>query len=124
MRLSRWLLLVGVVVGLGCLQVMQRTALLLRGYAVGERLRRVHTEETTVAWLSAEVDGLASPGRLAQASKDQRLTLAAWLPLSPTSSSADVVPTALSQSMDHAPAVFSVANVASREAVITDDTSD
>ena len=124
MRLSRWLLLIGIVVGLGCLQVVQRNALLLQGYAIGERAHRVHEEETAVAWLNAEVDGLASPGRLAQTSRDQRLALVAWAPLSPTQSIGEAVPATFSQPIDRAPNVFSVANVASREAAMTDDTSD
>lgn len=124
MRFSRWLLIVGLVVGLGCLQVVQHTALLLRGYAVGRRLRQVHRQETAVSWLSAEVDGLGSPSRLAQVSKEQRLKLVAWSPLSPTQASADLVPVALSEPVARAPRVFSVAHVADPEPVAWEDTSD
>lgn len=75
--------LIGVVVGLGCLQVAQRNAIFLKGYAVGERMHRVHTRENEVAWLSTRVTGLASPMRLADIAKERRLTLVAWSRLSP-----------------------------------------
>lgn len=83
MRLSRWMTLIGAVVALGCLKVSQRNAIFLRGYAVGERLGRVHTQETDVSWLNAQVIGLASPGRLARVAQERRLKLVAWSTLSP-----------------------------------------
>lgn len=77
MRLSRWLALIAVMVGLGLLRVSQRNAVVLKGYAVGERLHRVHAKETDVTWLAAAVDGLASPTHLAQVAEDRRLKLVA-----------------------------------------------
>jgi len=77
MRLSRWLALIAVMVGLGLLRVSQRNAVVLKGYAVGERLHRVHAKETDVTWLSAAVGGLVSPTHLAQVAEDRRLKLVA-----------------------------------------------
>ena len=78
MRLSYWLGLVALVTGIGCLQVSQRTAIVLSGYAVGDRMQRVHAQETDVSWLNANVIGLASPARLAQVAQEKHLTLVAW----------------------------------------------
>ena len=78
MCLSYWLGLVALVTGIGCLQVSQRTAIVLSGYAVGERMQRVHAQETDVSWLNANVVGLASPARLAQAAQERHLKLVAW----------------------------------------------
>ena len=83
MRLSRWMMLIAFLVGFGCLQVAQRTAMVLKGYAVGERMRRVHAQENEVAWLNVRVTGLGSPSRLAQAQEDRQLRLVAWSRLSP-----------------------------------------
>ena len=83
MRLSRWLMLIAVVVGLGCLQVTQRNAMFLNGYAVGERLESLHTQETDVSWLRARVVGLRAPRRLAQIAQERQLKLVAWSALSP-----------------------------------------
>ncbi|MBI3330686.1 MAG: hypothetical protein HYZ96_01080 [Candidatus Omnitrophica bacterium] len=77
MRLSHWVALIAVMVGIGFLRVSQRNALLLKGYAVGERLHRVHAKETDVTWLAATVDGLASPAHLAQVAEERRLKLVA-----------------------------------------------
>ncbi|MBI3321608.1 MAG: hypothetical protein HYZ91_05010 [Candidatus Omnitrophica bacterium] len=78
MRLSQWMCLLALVVGLGCLQVGQRNALFLKGYAVGERVRHLHEQETEFSWLRARVAGLVSPVHLAQAARDRRLKLVAW----------------------------------------------
>ena len=83
MPLSRWMALIGVLVGLGCLQVAQRNAIFLKSYAVGERTHLVHTQETQVAWLGTQVTGLASPMRLAEIAEGRRLKLVAWSRLSP-----------------------------------------
>lgn len=83
MRLSRWMILIAIFVSLGCLQVAQRTTMVLKGYAVGERMQRVHAQENAVAWLDAQVTGLGSPVRLAQAQEDRQLKLVAWSRLSP-----------------------------------------
>ena len=83
MRLSGWMGLIAALVGIGALQVSQRTAIVLSGYAVGSRMERVHDKETEVAWLDANVTGLASPGHLADVAKERRLNMVArsMLPL-------------------------------------------
>lgn len=91
MKLAHWLILIGLLVGIGCLQVAQRNALFFKGYAVGERMSRLHTQETEVAWLSAEVEGLTSPTHLAQVAQERRLKLVAWSPLAPQVYTARVV---------------------------------
>ena len=93
MRLSYWLGLVAVVTGIGCLQVSQHTAIVLSGYAVGQRISRVHAQETDVSWLNASVVGLASPAHLARVAQDNHLQLVAWstVPHRPS-------PTAMAQS--------------------------
>ncbi len=78
MSLSRWLLLIAVVMGIGCLQVTQHNALFMTGYAVGERTRAVHKEEAQLAWLQADVNGLASPSPLARVAQERQLKLVAW----------------------------------------------
>ena len=78
MRLSLWFVLVTSVVALGCLQVAQRNAVFMGGYAVGERLGRVHTEEVDVSWLTARVIALASPRRLADVAEERKMKLVAW----------------------------------------------
>lgn len=83
MRLGRWLMLVAVMVGMGLLQVAQRNAVFVKGYAVGERMHRVHTQATEVAWLHAEVEALQSPTHLAQVVQERHLKLVAWSPLAP-----------------------------------------
>jgi hypothetical protein len=77
MRLAQWMGLIGVVTGLGCLQVAQRNALFLKGYAVGEYRQRVHAKETNVSWLNARVVEMASPVRLADVAQERRLKLVA-----------------------------------------------
>ncbi len=66
MRLSRWVTLIAILVGLGCLQVSQRNAIFLKGYALGERTGHLHTQETDLSWLHASVVGLESPTHLAR----------------------------------------------------------
>lgn len=78
MALSRWLALVGLLVGLGCLQVAQRNAVFLKGYAVGERQHRLHAAETDVSWATAQVVGLSSPTHLAHLAQERQLKLVAW----------------------------------------------
>lgn len=82
MALSRWLLLIGAVVGLGCLQVAQRNVLMMRGYAIGEGRAQVHAKDAEVSWANARVAGLASPVHLAQVAQERRLKLVAWSTLS------------------------------------------
>ena len=82
MALSRWLLLVGIMVGVGCLQVAQRNAIVLKGYEIGQRIQQVHAHETQLEWLSTRVTGLASPTQLSKVAQDRRLALVAWATLS------------------------------------------
>ena len=83
MRLSRWVALLAVLVGLGCLQVSQRNAIVLKGYALGERMQRIQTRTTDVAWLNANVIGLTSPTTLAELAQERKLKLVAWSLLAP-----------------------------------------
>ena len=78
MPLRLWFVLIGVVVGLGCLQVAQHNAVFMKGYAVGERTRHLHAQQTDVSWLNVQVAGLSSPAHLAQVARDRRLNLVAW----------------------------------------------
>ena len=82
MTLSRWMLLIAGMIGLGCLQVAQHNALFLQGYAVGARMKRVHAQETSVSWLQTQVAGLRSPMHLARVEQERRLQLVAWSALS------------------------------------------
>jgi len=77
MRLAQWMSLIGIVTGLGCLQVAQRNALFLKGYAVGEYRQRVHAKETDVSWQNARVVEMTSPVRLADIAEERRLKLVA-----------------------------------------------
>ena len=81
MRLTRWMTLIGLIVGLGCLQVTQRNAIVLKGYAVGERMSRLHDQEADVSWLNMQVVGLTSPAHLSRIAKERRLNLVARVTL-------------------------------------------
>lgn len=83
MRLSQWFMLIGAFVAVGCLTVAQRNAVYFQAYAVGDRLDRLHTEGTAVAWLRADVLELSSPSRLSQVAEDRRLKFIAWSTLPP-----------------------------------------
>ena len=83
MSLSRWLRLLGLVVMVACVRVAQQQALYGKGYAVGERMARAHVQGTEVAWLAANVNGLAAPAHLAKASRDRHLKLVARRELAP-----------------------------------------
>lgn len=78
MPVSRWFLLLAAMVALGALQVAQRTAIVLKGYALGERMDRLHTQATHAALETMEVAGLVSPAHLSQAVKDRQMQLVAW----------------------------------------------
>ena len=78
MRMRRWCGLIAGMVILGCLQVAQRNALYFQGYAVGEQLQQLHTQETSLAWMQTHVVGLVSPTRLARVAQERRLNLVAW----------------------------------------------
>ena len=86
MGVSRWFALIAIVVGLGCLQVAQRNAILLKGYAVGARIGDLHAQETDLSWLNAHVVGLNSPAHLARVAQERRLTFVAWSRLAHESS--------------------------------------
>ena len=77
MRYARWLLVIAGVAGFGCLQVAQRTAILLKGYALGERMERVHSQQTAVSLETMKVEELSSPAHLAQVAQDERMNFVA-----------------------------------------------
>ncbi len=83
MQLRWWFLLIGVVVGLGCLRVAQRNAAFLKGYALGDRLERMHVRQTDVSRLRVEVTELSSPVHLARVAEARRLKLVAWSTMAP-----------------------------------------
>ena len=91
MRLSHWLILIASVVGVGTLQVAQHQAIFMKGYAVGERMQRLHAAETEVLWLRTHVIGLTSPAHLSQVAQQRRLNLVAWSALPAAAMSAGVV---------------------------------
>jgi hypothetical protein len=78
MPVTRWMALIGVVVGIGFAQVAQRNAVYLNSYRLGERLRQQHAQETEIGWLRAQVIGLTSPAGLARAADTRQLKLVAW----------------------------------------------
>jgi hypothetical protein len=78
MTFSRWMILIAALVGVGCLEVAQRSALVRSGYAVAERQRAVEAHDAAVTWLNAQVIGLSSPAHLAQVAQQRRLKLVAW----------------------------------------------
>ncbi len=78
MSLSRWMVLIAVLVGLGCLEVAQRSAMVAEGYAVAERQHAVNERTAAVSWLNAQVIGLSSPAHLAHVAQERRLKLVAW----------------------------------------------
>ena len=92
MKLSRWMAFLGVVVGFGCLKVAQRNAIVLKGYALGERMGRMHRQETDAMWLSAQVVGLASPTHLSQVAQEHKRKFVAWSTLSAAPSLASDLP--------------------------------
>ena len=110
MSFSRWLLLIVVLVGLGCLKAAQHNAMFLKGYAVGKRVSRLHTQENDVAWLQAHVMELTSPTHLSQVAQDRQLKLVAWSLLSST------VPSALPTSKTSALALHPTSLQAARPA--------
>lgn len=83
MKLAHWFLLIGLLMVVGLLQVTQRNAVLLKGYALGDRVRQLHAQETQLSWLRAQVIGLSSPAHLAEVAQERRLKLVAWSTFSP-----------------------------------------
>jgi len=78
MSFSRWIMTLGLVVGIGMLITAQRIAVFMEGYVVGKRMEQVHQEEASVGWLSHEVMGAASPTALAYEAQQRRMNLVAW----------------------------------------------
>jgi hypothetical protein len=78
MSLTRWLIGIAVLVGLGALRVTQHNALLRAGYRVGALSARVHAQETQLALRHTEVLGMASPTALARVANERDLKLVAW----------------------------------------------
>ena len=78
MPLSRWMMLIALVVAMGYLKVSQQNAIFLSGYAVGERTASVHAKTTDVSWLDVQVTEMASPTHLARIARDRGLNLVAW----------------------------------------------
>ena len=114
MTLSRWFWLVGLMVGLGCLQVAQRNAIFLKGYAIAHRLEQAHGQQTRMGWLSARVTGLSSPEHLFKEADARRLNLVAWSPLTPTPR-----PNGLAAS-----SAMRVASIHDDDAPVSEDTAD
>ena len=83
MNLSRALILIGVMVGVGCLKAVQQNSLLVSARRVGSLIGQVHTQETQVSWLRAKVVGLRSPAHLSEDARTRQLDLTAWSALSP-----------------------------------------
>ena len=92
MRMSQWMLAIGIVVGIGCLRVTQRTALVMKSYAVGERSVRLHARDNEIAWLQTRVARMSSPVRLAQVAEERRMDLVAWSRLLPPPTMVSMVP--------------------------------
>ena len=75
-----WLVALGLLLCVGFLQVFQRTAVIMKGYAVGSDIKYIHEHTTQVAWLESEVHEMHSPAHLAAFAK--RTAAWAWLPKS------------------------------------------
>ncbi|MBI4341485.1 MAG: hypothetical protein HY598_04300 [Candidatus Omnitrophica bacterium] len=82
-NVTRGLVVIGLLVAVGMLKAVQRNALVLQGYALGERVERAHQEATDVSWLEARVLNLTSPDHLSEAANSRQLKLVAWSTLSP-----------------------------------------
>ena len=85
--LSRWMLLIAIMVGVGCVRVAQQTALVMEGYQVGDLLRQLCAQQGEWLWARAQMVGLQAPARLAHTMEDRQLKLVAWLRLPPVPSS-------------------------------------
>lgn len=72
MAVKKWAIAIGLMVGLGLLQVAQRNALLLEGYALGERVEQMHKDQVVLHWLQADVTRLGSPSALADAAQTRK----------------------------------------------------
>ena len=77
MSLSRWLIVLGLAVGIGMLITAQRIAVFMEGYVVGERMHQVHEEEVALGWVNHQVTGASSPVNLARDAQSRHLNLVA-----------------------------------------------
>lgn len=72
MSVKKWAIAIGLMAVLGCLQVAQRNALLLQGYALGHRVEQMHEDQVVLHWLQADVTRLGSPTALADAAQSHK----------------------------------------------------
>ena len=77
MLLKRWLVLIGILVVWGGLQITWRNAIVMKGYDVGQRLADVNRTQTKVRWETTQVIELTSPVHLAKVSTQRKLGLVA-----------------------------------------------
>lgn len=77
MPLSRWMVVIGLVMGLGCLRVTQHHAVVFKAYAVGAQTSRLHEQHNEVDWLNARIVALASPAHLGEVVEQRHLKLIA-----------------------------------------------
>ncbi len=128
MTLSRGIWGIVGLVALGCFQVAQHNAVILKGYALGARTRALHQQETDVAWLDARVMALASPAHLDDVAHTRRLQLIAraTLPMPPGVGRQAAMAAALAraQGIDDSHQVVRVAAALRASGVVDDDTQD
>ncbi len=82
MSFSRWLALIGLLVGIGMLKVAQETSLALDAYRTGRDYTKLHDLETDTRWLETKVIALQSPIALVSTMKERHVQLVAWSRLS------------------------------------------
>jgi len=85
MTFRQCLLMIGLLAGLGAVQVSQQTAIRLKAYALGRLEERCHQLENEALWLKAKVVALQSPTNLTSVMKSRQLDFVAWSTL-PTAS--------------------------------------
>ena len=78
MPFKRWLMLIGLMTGLGMLKVAEQTAVCVKAYDLGRQRAAAHQLESDTSWLQTSVIGLASPARLASAVTPDRQEMVAW----------------------------------------------
>ena len=83
MNQTRWLVVIAAVGLLGCLQVAMRNGVILKSYALGERVEHARSQDTVVSHLGVQISELISPVHLSQIAKERRLKLVAWSKLKP-----------------------------------------
>ncbi len=115
MQLQHWFLLIGLMVGMGMLRTAQQNALIVSGYALGDRAEQLHEQDVQMKRLRADVLELASPVHLADVARERRMKLVAWTSVQPAKPM--VLPRARQQSDARATSML----VASRE---PNDTAD